>query len=150
MRLSVPRENTIGETRIPLIPEHAKRLVQAGFAVSVASGLGKLVGFSDEEYRLAGAEVLTDHEKLLGEADIILRIHKPAIDEIPKLKKGCIYISLLDPFNEREIIAEFAKQGVSAVCSQFSGQSGRICGGDHCRGTPEQSVSHDDYPCRHH
>jgi NAD(P) transhydrogenase subunit alpha len=52
---------------------------------------------------------------MLQTADIVLRLRKPPMDEIPLMKKGCIHISYLDPFNERELVDRMAKAGISAV-----------------------------------
>jgi alanine dehydrogenase len=57
MRIGVPREIKDGERRVGITPEGARRLVDDGHAVVVAAGAGAAVGFSDEDYRRAGATV---------------------------------------------------------------------------------------------
>ncbi|MEA2013738.1 MAG: NAD(P) transhydrogenase subunit alpha, partial [Thermodesulfobacteriota bacterium] len=52
---------------------------------------------------------------LLSSADLVLRLHKPPIEEIKLLKKGSIHISYLDPFNEKELLDKFVSQGISAI-----------------------------------
>jgi NAD(P) transhydrogenase subunit alpha len=51
--------------------------------------------------------------------NIILRIRKPDAEEVELMKQDCIYISLLDPFNERELIEMFLTKGVSAVSMEM-------------------------------
>ncbi len=108
-----------GENRVPVIPDVAKKLVRLGAEVTVESGMGAGSGFSDEEYREAGATISSDRNTLIGSADIILRIRKPALDEVSLMKKGCIHISFLDPFNEHELVKALQAQGVTAISMEM-------------------------------
>jgi NAD(P) transhydrogenase subunit alpha len=119
MNIAVPREDHMGETRVSLIPEHVAKLVKSGADVSIESGLGKTLRIVDDEYTKAGASVEADRKTLIRNADIILRIRKPNAEEVELMKQDCIYISLLDPFNERELIEMFLTKGVSAVSMEM-------------------------------
>ena len=102
-----------------MIPEHVAKLVQAGADVSIESGLGQSLRIVDDEYIKAGASVMPDRNALIQNADMVLRIRKPAAQEIEMMTPGCIYISLLDPFNERELIDQFIARGVSAISMEM-------------------------------
>ena len=115
MRIAIPKETHKGETRVPLIPDHAEKLVKMGAVVSIESGLGLSCGFSDSEYKKAGASVAKDKKKLLSNADMVLRLRKPSLADIAILKKGSVHISYLDPFNEAGLIKKFVSKGVSAI-----------------------------------
>jgi NAD(P) transhydrogenase subunit alpha len=119
MNIAVPREVHEGETRVSMIPENVAKLVKAGADVSIESGLGQTLRIADEEYTKAGASVATDRNFLFQNADMVLRIRKPAVDEVELMKPGCIYISLLDPFNERELIERFKANGISAISMEM-------------------------------
>ncbi|MBT8363578.1 MAG: Re/Si-specific NAD(P)(+) transhydrogenase subunit alpha [Deltaproteobacteria bacterium] len=119
MNIAVPREVHEGETRVSMIPENVAKLVKAGADVSIESGLGQTLRIADEEYTKAGASVATDRNFLFQNADMVLRIRKPAVDEVELMKPGCIYISLLDPFNERELIERFKAKGISAISMEM-------------------------------
>ena len=119
MNLAIPREVHTGERRVPLIPEHVARLVKAGADVSVESGLGQALRIADEKYVEAGASVVADRNTLIRDAGMILRIRKPLPDEIDRMKSGCIYISLMDPFNERELIERFAAKNISTISMEM-------------------------------
>ena len=119
MNIALPREVHEGETRVSIIPEHAAKLVKAGAVVAIESGLGQTLRIVDEEYTKAGASVATDRNSLFQNADMVLRIRKPAADEVELMKPGCIYISLLDPFNERELIERFTARGISAISMEM-------------------------------
>jgi NAD(P) transhydrogenase subunit alpha len=93
--------------------------VKAGADVLIESGLGQTLRIGDDAYTQAGAAVVADHKEIIRNADAILRIRKPATEEIELMKPDCIYISLLDPFNEREIIKMFTAKGVTAVSMEM-------------------------------
>ena len=119
MNFAVPREVHPGEVRVALIPEHVARLVNAGADVAIESGLGQPLRIADEKYTEAGASVVADHNQLIQNADVVLRIRKPLAEEVEQMKPGCIYISLLDPFNERELINLFVNKNISAVSMEM-------------------------------
>lgn len=115
MRIFVPRETIPGETRVSLLPEDIGRLVKAGADVAVEEGLGESLGIERARYQAAGASVVADRVKALSEADLILRLHKPALEEIPLLRAGTIHVSFLDPYRTPEFATAMAAQQVSAV-----------------------------------
>ena len=115
MNIAVPKEVHADENRVALITEHVAKLTKAGADVSVEAGLGHTLRCADEEYVKAGAGIIADHSTLLRNADIVLRIRKPEADEVELMKQGCVYISLLDPFNERDLIEKFVARGITAI-----------------------------------
>jgi NAD(P) transhydrogenase subunit alpha len=125
MKITVPRETHPGETRAPLTPDSAAKLVKLGAQVEVEAGLGLAAGFPDEGYTKAGATLATDRKALVASGDIVLRLRKPPIEEIAWLKKGAVHVSLLDPFNEKELVNKFAECGVSAISMEFIPRSTR-------------------------
>jgi H+-translocating NAD(P) transhydrogenase subunit alpha len=119
MQIVVPAETWENERRVALIPDSVKKLVQSGLAVSVEAGLGNRAGFSDAEYSEAGATLSADRSALIGAGDIVLRVRKPATEDIALIKKGAIHISYLDPYNEVELVDSLASQGVSAISMEM-------------------------------
>src|SRR3954452_5848529 len=99
MRIFVPRETSRAETRAAVVPATAAKLVKLGAEVVVEAGLGAPGHFSDDEYRKASAVIAPDRGAALATADMVLRLGKPPADEIARLRRGCIHISYLDPFN---------------------------------------------------
>src|SRR5271170_1967915 len=119
MKISVPRETHPGESRAPLTPDGTAKLVKLGAQVEVEAGLGSAAGFPDEAYLKAGAIITAGRKALVSSGDIVLRLRKPPVEEIPWLKQGAIHASLLDPFNEKELVQKFAERGVSAISMEF-------------------------------
>jgi NAD(P) transhydrogenase subunit alpha len=125
MLIGVPRETEPGELRAALVPVGVKKLTGLGLEVVVESGLGEGAGFPDSAYEDAGASIETDRAALLGRADIVLRIRKPSDEDTAALKKGAIHASLLDPFNEKELIGTLAEAGATAISMEMVPRSTR-------------------------
>lgn len=119
MKIFVPRETAQGERRAPLTPETAGKLQKLGAQVEIEAGLGESIGQPDEAYERAGAEVSDDRRASLSSADAVLRLRKPEAEDVALLREGCVHVSYLDPFNERELVRALAERGVSAVSMEM-------------------------------
>jgi len=115
MKLFVPREIDAAETRVPLLPTEAGKLVQLGADVEVQSGIGESVNTSDQAYEETGAQTPGDRAASLSEAEMILRISAPSGEDLLHLAEGCIHISYMDPFSNVELLRQFAAGKVSAI-----------------------------------
>jgi NAD(P) transhydrogenase subunit alpha len=119
MKIAVPKETHPGETRTPLTPASAAKLVKLGAQVEVEAGLGLGSGFADADYTAAGATLATDRQALISSADMVLRLRKPPLAEIGWQKAGGVHVSYLDPFNEKDLVQKFAGCGISAISMEF-------------------------------
>jgi len=118
MQIFFPREEGT-EIRATILPEVAKKFTDLGIEVVVEADIGSNIFLTNESYEQAGALISTDRSKSLSEADIVCRINKPKLEEISSLKKSSIHISFLDPFNETELVNEFARAGISAISMEL-------------------------------
>jgi len=119
MRIFVPTETDSSERRVAIVPATVPKLAALGAHVEVEAGLGARIHFSDEEYRSAGANVVSDRRQALASADMVLRLGKPAADDVAALRQGCLHISFLDPFTDVEIVQSLAAAGASAICMEM-------------------------------
>ncbi len=115
MKIAVMKETHPGETRVPMIPPTIAKLVKLGAEVVVESGTGETCRFQDGDYTAAGASIGTSREEMLQAADMVLRLRKPPMEEIGQMKRGCIHVSYLDPFNEEDLVNSLIEAGISAV-----------------------------------
>ncbi len=114
MNIFVAKETLAGESRVPVIPATAEKLVKLGASLTVESGMGASLGIADEAYVKAGASIANRSEGQAA-ADIVLRLRKPSPSDLDGIKPGTIHVSYLDPFNEHELIREMATRQISAV-----------------------------------
>ena len=115
MKIAVLKETHPGETRVPLVPATAEKLVKLGAELLVEAETGASCRFTDDHYSTVGVRVETSRETLLREADIILRLRKPPLEEVALMRQGAIHVSYLDPFNELELVDALQHAGVSAI-----------------------------------
>lgn len=125
MLIGVPKETWPGERRVALVPMSVKKLIGAGFEVTVEAGCGTVAGYPDAAYQEAGATVTASRESLLAGADIVLRVRKPSLEEVDGLKSGALHVSFLDPFNDRALVDKLAGHGVTAISMEMIPRSTR-------------------------
>ena len=119
MFLFIPKEANPQETRVPMLPDVVGKLVQLGAEVTVECGVGATCGFPDEAYEKAGAKVADNRAELLGQADMVLRLGKPPLEEVEQLKEGAIHISYLDPFVETELVDALTARKISTIAMEM-------------------------------
>ena len=125
MQIGVPKETWPGEVRAAMVPANAGKLINQGFSVAVQSGLGSASGYSDAEYAEAGATVSDDRASLLAGSDIVMAVRKPDVADVGSLKKGALYVSFLDPFNEKPLVESIAAQGATTISMEMVPRSPR-------------------------
>ena len=120
MRLFVPKEPSF-EPRVAADPASVKKLTDLGLEVIVESGAGLASDISDDDFKEAGASVISgsDRETQLGIADMVARVHAPEAAEMPKHKRGSLHVSFLDPFQDETALKNFADAGINAVSLEF-------------------------------
>ena len=123
MKVGVPKERLPQELRVAISPDTIKKMVALGFTVTIESGAGEGASFSDDAFKNAGAEISNDVSKVLGAADIVLKVRPPVIDsnidEISLLKSGTILISNLEAIANKPIIDLLAKSGITAFALEL-------------------------------
>lgn len=97
MLIGVPAETALGETRVAVTPETAKKLVAQGHVIRVQTGAGVAASVTDAAYEAAGAEI-TDQAGAFG-ADIVLKVRTPFDNEIALMKAGTVVVGMLNPFD---------------------------------------------------
>jgi len=115
MNITVMKETHPGDTRVPMVPATVDRLVKLGAEVVVESGMGATCRFDDAAYEAVGARVATKRAEMLTNADIVLRLRKPPIAEIPLMRRGSLHVSYLDPFNEVPLVDALVAAGISGI-----------------------------------
>ena len=115
MLLFIPKEIHPGETRVSFVPQTVNRLVKMGLDVMIERDVGFGAGHRDSEYEKAGARVAADRISALEQADIVVRVRKPPLEEARRMKNGCIHLSFLDAYRETALVDAFAAGHVSAV-----------------------------------
>src|SRR3546814_11654589 len=85
-----------------------------GAEVLVETGAGVDAAVTDAAYEAAGARITKTAKEALADADVVLKVRKPALDEIPLLKSGAVLLALLEPYRDRALLEALAASGVTA------------------------------------
>ena len=112
MKIGVLSETVPGERRVALVPNVVERL--SGFEVVVEAGAGQEAGFTDEDYRGAGAAVEADRRALLAVSDVVLWVQPPPAVDVGRLRQGAATIGFLQPATQGSLVEALAARGVIA------------------------------------
>ncbi len=118
MKLLVLKENSENESRVAISQELISKYKKLDIEILIESKAGEKSSISDEDFKKAGAEVVSDVESVLSKADIIISVQRTDID-LSKVKKGVVFIASLNPFFQKDKIAEFAKNNISAFAVEL-------------------------------
>jgi NAD(P) transhydrogenase subunit alpha len=114
MKIGIPSEIERDEKRVATTPDSVRRLTQLGFEVLVESGAGQPSGFSDDDYREAGAEIATDTTAVWA-CGLVAKVCAPQSREVGLLREGGVLVSLLFPAQNEELVQALAARGVSVI-----------------------------------
>ena len=115
MIIGIPREIKHQEYRVALLPSSAYQLTQRGHQVVVERGAGEGSGYSDQEYELAGARLVSDHAAVFGEAELVVKVKEPQESELPLLRSGQILFTYLHLAASEDLTLGLMKSGVTAI-----------------------------------
>src|SRR5262245_30030145 len=116
MIVGVPREIAAGERRVALVPDLVPVLAKAGLETHVESGAGAAAGFLDGAYQDKGAQVKS---AVYADADIILKVQPPTLDEIGRMKDASCLIGFLQPYTQQAAIAALAARKISVFAMEL-------------------------------
>ncbi len=97
-----------------LIPPVAHQLIKRGHRVRVETRAGAGIGFADEDYLAAGAEVVATHAEAF-DADLVVKVKEPLAEEIPLLKPGQILFTYLHLAANRELTDGLLTSGATCL-----------------------------------
>ena len=128
MQIGIIKERRLDEKRVAATPDTVKKFIAMGLKVNIEKGAGITAAITDQEYEEAGASILDDAQRVLENADIVLKINKPIgpkekdgskLDEVKLLKSGSILVSLMEPYKDRDLISLIAKQNITCFALEL-------------------------------
>ena len=115
MIIGVPKEIKEGEKRVGMIPQGVDALVAHGHRVLVERGAGEGSGFSDEEYREAGATLVQREEDVWAEAEMVVKVKEPLEPEITLMRPGQILFTYLHLAADRGLTLKLMERRIVAI-----------------------------------
>ncbi|MBI3018202.1 MAG: Re/Si-specific NAD(P)(+) transhydrogenase subunit alpha [Deltaproteobacteria bacterium] len=119
MHIALLKETRPGERRVALVPESCKKLIQAGYTLSIEKGAGEAAFYPDEEYRKVGCTIENDPETLIKSADLLLKVNSPTLDsenrnEIAWMKPGTVLLASLMPLRHLNVVQLLATHKITS------------------------------------
>ena len=108
MILGVPKEIKTHEYRVGMVPAAVKEVVSHGHSVYIETQAGSGIGFSDQDYIDAGAQILPTAANVFAESEMIVKVKEPQAIERAMLREGQILFTYLhlapDPAQTEDLI----------------------------------------------
>ena len=116
MKIAVLKERVAGELRVAVSPETVKKFIELGAEIHIQAGAGTGADIPDSAFKDAGATLHNDTEKVLENADILLKVQSFSDDNslLDSLKKDAIIVGFLDPFGKKDHIEHYANRNLTS------------------------------------
>jgi alanine dehydrogenase len=115
MIVGVPREIKVDERRVSLTPAGAAAFTTHRHRVIVETDAGSGSGFSDAEYREAGARIVRNAAEVWHRADMVLKVKEPQPPEYSLMRPGLILFTYLHLAADPRLTRELQKRRVTAL-----------------------------------
>ena len=115
MIIGVPKESKNNEYRVGLTPNSIRTLVDEGHIVNVEHNAGNEIGFLNQDYIDAGANIIKTPSELYKLSSFIVKVKEPTPEEYKYLNKKHTLFAYLhlagDPINALKLV----ETGVTAI-----------------------------------
>ncbi|BFU91199.1 MAG: Alanine dehydrogenase [Nitrospira sp.] len=115
MVIGVPKEVKDHEYRVSLTPDGAATLCRSGHEVWLEPSAGEGSGFSDDEYREAGASVTGSKVEVFKKADLILKVKEPLLSECPLFRPGQVLFTYLHLASLPDVTKALLSSKITAI-----------------------------------
>jgi len=115
LKVGIPREIKPDENRVSVTPAGTQALVSAGHQVFVEKGAGVGSGFSDADYIVSGARILSGAASVWEAAEMIVKVKEPLPDEFAFMREGLLIFTYFHLAPEPKLTHALIDKGVNAV-----------------------------------
>lgn len=115
MIVSIPKEIKNNEYRVAITAAGVHELKDRGHQVLIESSAGDGSGISDQEYMLAGADIVSDVDELWSRADMVLKVKEPISSEYRHFREGLVLFTYLHLAAEPDLTKALMASGVTAI-----------------------------------
>ncbi len=117
--IGIPKEITLQENRVALVPSSVETLIAHGHRIVIESGAGEKSQFSDHEFSEVGAEIAYSPEQVY-KANVIIKVAPPTVKEIELMRPNQILISPLQlPIISADYIQKLRQKRVIALAMEY-------------------------------
>ncbi|NJC28394.1 alanine dehydrogenase [Neolewinella antarctica] len=118
--IGIPKEITLQERRVSLVPSGVANLTSRGHRVLVETGAGTPSNFTDHDYSEHGGEIAHSAMEVYMKSKIIIKVAPPTLDEIDMMQPGTILISPLQlPIITSEYLFRLKHKRIVAIAMEY-------------------------------
>jgi alanine dehydrogenase len=117
MIIGVPKEIKLQEHRIGLTPNSVKTLTEKGHEVLMQNNGGFEAGFTNKDYEDAGAKIIDKAVDIFKQAEIIVKVKEPQMNEVAMIKEDQIIYTYLHLAAAKELTEGLIKS--KSVCIAY-------------------------------
>jgi len=114
MKVGIPKEIKNHEYRIGMTPAGVKELCDVGHSVVVETRAGEKIGFSDEMYKAAGAQILPNAQETY-QSDMIVKVKEPQATECAYLNGSQTLFTYLHLAPDPVLTQALVDSGVTGI-----------------------------------
>ena len=115
MIVGLPKEVKDNEYRVGLVPAGVKALTNNGHRVIVQDKAGEGSGILNDEFVLAGAEIVDTAKEVWSRADMVVKVKEPVPSEFEHLREGLILFTYLHLAPAIELTRALLDRGVTGI-----------------------------------
>ncbi len=115
MKIGVPKEIKNHEYRVGMTPAAVHELCGHGHCVYVQADAGSAIGFSNEDYQKAGAEIVDDGPAVFAAADMVVKVKEPQASERAMLTPDHTLFTYLHLAPDQAQIDDLVKSGATCI-----------------------------------
>ncbi len=115
MIIGVPKEIKDNEYRVSMTPGGVETMVHEGHRLLVQSGAGEGSSFTDNEYSVAGAELLKTSAEIFAQADMMVKVKEPQPTEYDMMREGQVLYTYLHLVTDEPLTRALMKRNVTSI-----------------------------------
>lgn len=109
--IGVPKETLAGERRISVVPDVVKKYQGLGARVLIEQGAGVAAHYRDADF--ADVSFAQSGDEVFSQADVILKVQPPSLDQIDRMKPGAVLLGMIQPWSDPERARKLAEKNIT-------------------------------------
>ena len=115
LTIGIPKEISLQEKRVALVPEAVALLVAHGHEVLVEAGAGEESNFTDIDYSESGARIVQERKQVF-KAAMIFKVEPPSLEEVDLMERGATLVSALQlSIQHKDMLAKLSQKKITAI-----------------------------------
>lgn len=115
MLIGCPKEIKPQEFRVGITPAAAQEAIAAGHTVIIETGAGLGSGFTDDDYRVAGAGIVATAAEVFATAEMVVKVKEPQPIERKQLREDQLLFTYLHLAPDAAQTRDLLESGCTAI-----------------------------------